>query len=461
MNSLSAEWDELLRGLSSSGITWAFMRSRTTTVHAMSHGPDVDFWIPSRDLIALIRLMRDKGFIVNSGFSRDRDSYGSGVLRFERQDFPVLEFHFGDFFVSSVRLFSECQLEKGICSEQRFNFLSPSHLFSLATIRPFLLDRLRGVGFELAREIWLDGANEEYRQDARLLAANVLGPYLTKLLESILSCGQPLGRGHTILVRAFAAFRNIKHLSYRAKIRRKFEFHLPRRGVSVGFIGVDGSGKSTLAEGLYSRLQTLGIEARYVYAGRTRGNLWFTNVLRNAALRNRHFADYANSSLSNTEKAERATFRKSWIASLTLISYWLDYLARLAPFYFNNFLHGRVIIIDRGPDDLVTVPAAPSLVRLFQALLPKPKILFFCFADPILIWKRKGEKSPEELSLRQDLYSSHVKLASSKRLVVSLDTSTTAEQNLITCVFMTVLSQRSHSGVIDRHMAKIVTEASL
>ena len=174
---------------------------------------------------------------------------------------------------------------------------------------------------------------------------------------------------------------------------RPLFFTLYRHGLSIVLLAPDGAGKSTLAESLANE----GIfQARLIHMGfkgsATTSSLPTTRIFRNLIIN----ADAGNRLIIKPLKAGDYISR--------LLEQWL----RIAVSIYHK-TRGRFIIFDRYVYDTYLGPSPQSFSqRLRRSLLLRtciqPDLVFFLDAPGEILFKRKGEHTPERLEKQRQTF---------------------------------------------------------
>lgn len=179
------------------------------------------------------------------------------------------------------------------------------------------------------------------------------------------------------------------------KLRPLF-FMMRRKGLYVALLAADGAGKSTLASRL---VQDKTIRAQLVYMG--------TNV---------HASTVGLPTtkwLHERIKAKNGRYRKPQLSNKILKA--LNFFNKLAEKWYRIFVarylraRGGFVVFDRYIYDSWLVKRQNTLWKKFRRLLfekgyPKPDIVIFLDAPGEVLFKRKGEHTPEWLEQQRQGY---------------------------------------------------------
>lgn len=210
----------------------------------------------------------------------------------------------------------------------------------------------------------------------------------------------------------------------RALLRRRF-LRSTRELLVVSFIGPDGSGKSTLvtaAEAMFTREgEAVGSE----YWGRSRGQSRWVQRVRGLGKRLRRRSAGkkgmdTGARGSSHQRDPKASVAGNIGALLYLVDYWYRWFK--GPLF--SGLRGGILLLDRGPADLKSMYGASPWARNLWRLAPQPDLVVNCVASPEVIYARKGERTPDDLSVDLRGYKEvYTELVARKRLAFNLDTS--------------------------------------
>lgn len=186
--------------------------------------------------------------------------------------------------------------------------------------------------------------------------------------------------------------KTIKNFIYRV-LNRIDSFFSLKRGVAI--LGPDGSGKSTLINPL-SMLQWPSVKKQYMGpSSKASMNKWVYKVL--------IFITHKRDRYSKTHPIG-IFFRISWV----FVCY-IDFLLRY--FRYNWFYGSKgLVFFDRFPCDMYFRKPTKLNEIIFLKFFPKPKHVFLCVGDPIIIYERKKEQlSPKEVDDTLNLYREKLK----------------------------------------------------
>ena len=210
---------------------------------------------------------------------------------------------------------------------------------------------------------------------------------------------------------------------------RPLFFAFRRRGHSLALLAPDGAGKSTLARALVGdRI----LKGRLIYMGT---NVKATNVglptsewlhQRRKAIRGKggalnpfHLAVKAGNFVNN--------LLESWLRSLTA---------------HYHLLRGRFVIFDRFVYDSWVAKKPKNFIKrirrlLFEAGLPTPDLVVFLDAPGELLFKRKGEHSPEWLEQQRQSYLALQERIPQMRIVNATNSTETVRNEVIDLIWKT------------------------
>ena len=177
---------------------------------------------------------------------------------------------------------------------------------------------------------------------------------------------------------------------------RPLFFALFRRGISVALLAPDGAGKSTLAAALQ---QDLFLRARLIYMGT---NLRASNL-------NLPTTKWFKAKIKSPEFERLGLFK--------IIIKALNYLNRLAEQWFRLLvskayrLKGRIVVYDRYVYDSYLATKTNKIGKklrrwLLRSMYPHPDLVVLLDAPGELLFRRKGEHSPEVLERQREVFLS-------------------------------------------------------
>lgn len=229
------------------------------------------------------------------------------------------------------------------------------------------------------------------KQLAPALAWNEMQQLLARedwpgLLKKQRAVSQRLQQGQS----AFVLWRKLKCHALRRL--RPLLFALRARGLFIALLAPDGAGKSTLAQALK---KDFGVKAQLIYMG--------TNM---AAL---------NVSLPTTKWLHRVLKKSRAPKALKLALRPVNYLNRICDLWYRiayaqvQRLRGKFVVFDRYVyDSWIAKPANTWTKRLrrkfLQAGWPTPDLVLLLDAPGELLFRRKGEHSPEWLEQQRQAY---------------------------------------------------------
>ncbi|MFQ5629292.1 MAG: dTMP kinase [bacterium] len=187
------------------------------------------------------------------------------------------------------------------------------------------------------------------------------------------------------------------------KLRPLF-FMLRRKGLYVALLAADGAGKSTLASRL---VQDKTIRAQLVYMG-TNINASTVGLPTTKWLHARVKAKLTNPDASGNGRLKKPTLVNKILRALNFIN-------KLAEKWYRIFVarylraRGRFVVFDRYIYDSWLVQRPNTLWKKIRRLLfekgyPKPDLVIFLDAPGEVLFKRKGEHTPEWLEQQRQGY---------------------------------------------------------
>ena len=446
--------DSVLRQFVESGVVWAFPRFPDQMISSFREGPDLDLWASRESFTVALRILESAGFRVIGGSARPGDSFLVRLRPPQGGSAPLLEIHVGDYWGPFRCLLSEQDLRVELASSRR-SFLSELNLFILATVRPAGRGRLQEERLSFARKVWRENKDPCFRQVWRDYAQNLLGSsgiLLEGILKNEMRSGKPEGLIFPLANLWYSShrFRYLRS-AVRRRLRRVWTDCFGVR-LTVAALGVDGAGKSSLLEGLQDRLEVNDYEAHYIYGGRTKGNSPLVSAIRRLVLW--LLPKYGNQENSQIEPEKSESMGGKTLGAVlkwgSVITYTFDYWTRLWLHVLRPTRRPRIALVDRGPDDFVTISLPRRVIRFFQYLAPARDLVLWCDAPAQAIWERKRERSPEDIEKRQGLYRSHISKPLRGQMARRVDTGTSKEHSVSDAYRAVSLALLVKSGWLDR-----------
>lgn len=179
---------------------------------------------------------------------------------------------------------------------------------------------------------------------------------------------------------------------YTLRRLRPLLFALRRRGLFIALLAPDGAGKSTLAQSLR---RDFGLRAQLIYMG--------TNIAASTV------------GLPTTRWLHHMLKKSHAPKPLRLLFKPISYCNRVTELWYRiafaqwQRLRGKFVVFDRYVyDSWIAKPATTTLKRLRRKLLeagwPKPDLVILLDAPGELLFRRKGEHSPEWLEQQRQAY---------------------------------------------------------
>ncbi len=446
--------DDVFRRFAGAGVVWAFPRFTEQVIASFRDGPDVDLWVSRKSFSTASKVLEDAGFRLAGGSTRPG---GSMLIRYKSPVFaeaPVLEIHVGDYWYRFRCLLSEQDLSLHLHVTDR-TFLSDLNLFILGTVRPAGRGRLFGERLDFARKVWRSNQEPSFRSSWRAYAEDNLGKSAV-LLERILESDNGNGRTQALIFSSAFFMHSSDRLSYffsgaQRRTRKRWTAFFGRK-VVVSALGVDGAGKSSLLAGLQHRLEADDFRVEYIYGGRTRENSRIVHLVRQVifwflpSFRNKDELRPAGGPAGSSVDASPGNLLK-WGS---LVAYTFDYWIRFGRVAPEKGSGARIALVDRGPDDFVTISLPRRAVRFFQYLSPRRHLVLWCDAPTDVIWARKKERSPDDIALRQELYRRHVAKPLKGQMALRVDTSGPEAVSVALAYRAVRLALMVRSGLLDR-----------
>ncbi len=203
------------------------------------------------------------------------------------------------------------------------------------------------------------------------------------------------------LIRKFSGrepFLNIWRNTSSRLIRRlrPLFFAVKRRGISLALLAPDGAGKSTLARELVSEPI---LKAHRVYMG--------TNIEASSiGLPTTRWLHYQLKSFKNIKNSKKT--RLFLLKGLNFCNKLAEQWLRAISAYY-HLLRGRIVVFDRYIYDSWVNKKKRTLWKrlrriLFEGSLPEPDLVIFLDAPGDVLFRRKGEHTPEWLEQQRQAY---------------------------------------------------------
>ncbi|MBO6515838.1 MAG: hypothetical protein JJ975_04730 [Bacteroidia bacterium] len=184
----------------------------------------------------------------------------------------------------------------------------------------------------------------------------------------------------------------INTLNYMIDTVRTFLFDT---GMIVTFSGVDGAGKSTLIES--TRKHVNKVLRKPVVVIRHRPSLL---PILSTFVHGKEKAEH----LATVTNPRMGTNANIFSSLLRFFYYYLDYLFGQFYVYVKYVRRGKVVLYDRYYFDFISDPKRSNirlpkwLTKLGYKLILKPKINFFIYADPEIVYQRKQELNTQTIT---------------------------------------------------------------
>lgn len=418
----------LLSRLVEADVKWAFARRPERIAKDLAGEGELDIWAATSAAPRVLFILLELGYIPQSSVSVTAKNQSTSVVRFvhgESSSKRVVEFHFGTYFAAFQPFAPEATLASGIKTLGGYPFLSDLSLCLVDSVRLALLGRLDTHTVLEARFRVGELGSADFLEWNRL-AQIALGPLVGSFLN-VLSGKRKLNR---MSISAFRLRSIMGYLRTPSAIRQKLARRFPEimltthRTSVVAVLGVDGAGKTTTIARTLDRLEGAFFPVESVYAGRTRGNLHFTNVLRQQAFRLLRHSEPSRTNDDEHQHSDNDLGKARRILALfSLFVYAFDYRARLMRSMAWGIISGGVVLLDRGPDDLITVPAPNWMRKIALFIAPRSHMIALCHAPAETIFRRKPERSQEEIARRNSLYLRYLHESEKSKFSLILDTS--------------------------------------
>lgn len=406
------------------GIIYALLRGYGEWREALDH-LEVDLLVASADLSRLAKMLSTKNFVELPNWGHAPHHF---FLGFDQHSGIWLKFD----VVTELRYGAPVRALRvdlaGACLQQRQRrdptfVLAPEHEL-LTLLLHGLLDKkeLRAARRERLLVLFREAqSTAQAATRCRNLVEKFLAPALPwKTLEtllqredwqSLLQLRHKLARRWRGLQRGAALRRTIS--CYMLRRLRPLLFALRRRGVFIALLAPDGAGKSTLAQTLK---RDFGVKARLIYMG--------TNLAASTV------------GLPTTKRLHRIMKDSRTPKLLRLLLKPFNYLNRVAELWYRiayahgQRLQGKFVVFDRYVyDSWIARPATTWAKRMrrkfFEAGWPQPDLVVLLDAPGELLFRRKGEHSPEWLEQQRQAYLALQKHLPQMRV---LDATMSAEQ---------------------------------
>ncbi|MCJ8164119.1 hypothetical protein MKJ04_04645 [Pontibacter sp. E15-1] len=148
-------------------------------------------------------------------------------------------------------------------------------------------------------------------------------------------------------------------------------------GLKILFIGTDGAGKTTLIEAVGKKIN---LKTRKLYLGM--GENGWTSPLTKRLYQ---------------AKVSRKPFSKLLNLFRNLVVLPAEFMLRILPVQLKAKY--AIVLIDRFPGSILLRNS--RLTQLYRAILPKPDLVFFLYADPEVLVNRKPNESTLERSKKE------------------------------------------------------------
>lgn len=435
---------------------WAFMREKDIVTRDAQSGTDLDIWFEQSALDQVPKLLLQNGWHLVGGRSlgnRDSDYYNA-TLRFSNNDpeWPVLELFFGALRWRTVTYWKESSIPGDIDASGQFPVFSNSTLLAILLNRVVIRGALSGQRLARARD-HLQNLTPRSLDRWRRATIELFGYRCTSLIEkSLLTPSRPL--------------LSKIHLSGYLTLHSRWKFHIcaavPRiiywnlrghlvPGISCELVGTDGTGKSTLSDDIVQRVGTHGLDTKQIYWGRTRGNTRLVQWLRTITLSATQTKKAATPPREN-EKNKRASFLYRCMTSagalIFLAEYWTRYFTRVFPM----LNAGTMVVLDRGPTDFSVMKNTLSLSRHLYKYAPPISLRLFTDAPVDEIYRRKQERSLEEIRFQQETYAKIYSRYLKNKAVMSVNTTRNRESNAAEVSAVLLSLKYVQNGALDRNL---------
>ena len=420
--------------LDQAAINYALLRGYEELQDAQNH-IEVDLLVAPEDLPRLAGVVARESFVAlpNWGhaphhFFLGFDRHSGGWLKLD----VVTELRYG----APARVLRVDLAETCLQGRERrapTYVLAPEHEFFTLLLH-CLLDKKK---FREERRARLQNLFEalhqsnEARARCEALLAKVLTPALPwGDLQNIFANGDwhaLLKRHNTVAARLhkgqrFAVWTRSIHGKLLRRLRPLF-FAMRQRGLFIALLAPDGAGKSTLAQALK---KDFGVKAQLIYMG--------TNI---AAL---------NVSLPTTKWLHRLLKKSRAPKALKLALKPVNYLNRICDLWYRiayahvQRLRGKFVVFDRYVyDSWIAKPANTWAKRMRRKFLeagwPAPHLVILLDAPGELLFRRKGEHSPEWLEQQRQAYLALQKHVPQMRAINAMQAAEEVRREVIALVW--------------------------
>ena len=438
-----------------SGFCWAFMREPEVVLRDMETGSDVDIWFEQRALPPVAALLIQNGWHMIGGRSLGKpgnDSYNA-TLRFAHNelDQPILELFFGALRWRTLIYWNETCIAQDIDRRSGFPTFGKGTLLAVLLTRMVLRHELKGARLQRARA-HLQQLSEPEIAEWRTRTIELLGPWCTDFIyKSVTHCSNSIAERVRFSAETVFRTRWKRHIA--ATALRRIYWLIRRQlipGASCELIGTDGTGKSTLAKDISRLVNHYGYRSYLTYWGRTRGNIWLVRRLRKLSLS--IVGSRPGRAHPSSPDRKQAGFLYKCIttagALIYLAEYWVKYISQLYP-----RLHSRLIVLlDRGPTDFAVMKNTYSLSNHLYRIAPPVSLRLFMHAPARQIYRRKQERTIEEIQRQQDEYNRVCSDYSDKKAAITIDTTADRESNAIKCAGLLLSLLYVQNGSLDRDL---------
>lgn len=441
----------LLKSFRSDGLQCIFLREERCL--SMDED-DLDFWCSADQKDKVVNIIHEQGWFVVGGRSCKSNWGESHVLRFEKSGVhPIFELWIGDLRADALFFCNSEEIVNNCISNGDLFMLNDELLLNILLLRPVL--KRRNLNKYIDRVSHLN-ISEQQIVDWLSLCEKKFGGKVSELCKRALT--REFGRLEKydvflLLFKQYSVLAFVKLLWARLVLQiTKLSYRPPL----VNFIGTDGSGKSTTAEALLYFMKTQKINARYVYAGRSKNNSGLVRLARFFIFK----LGLAKKITEEEWKTQAISGDKSGkkqagtvIQVFALLVYFVEYHLRYLKIKLFSRFNKQVQILDRGSWDIATINGLGNFPVWLAKYCPLSDITFFCYAKPKIIQQRKLERSFSEIIRHQSIYKYLGRC--SDNVFVYLDTTedmSTLNQ-LVSQYFSTMIA--IHNGQLDKKTASL------
>jgi len=443
----------------SAGLCWGFRRSPLEILSAAAAGPDVDVWCSKEDAERMFAILSQEGWRLVAGWTAwPAYPVPDGTLcRFEAgAQLHSLEVMIGGERWGPFIAFREEEVRAKLGRNGFYPHYQGDLALAIATTRVLLMKPAPSMRLASSRGAW-SAAEVGDRTSWRIHTKRMVGARLARRIVTVLDGEGRPSAGLRVQLTMASLVRQPRAVLVllRWLVRKARGVLRPMNGPIIAFIGTDGAGKSSAIRAVTEHLVSSNIHAVAVYLGRSRYNTSPVRIVRNAWLNTLGTPGPANGS----GESSRARIVDLLVRNAAAFLYAFDMRVRIVKARRSVPEFG-CILVDRGPDDLMTMQGTVRLLSLARALGPSIDLTILCDAPTEVILARKAERSPEVAAAQQSLYRRLAQARADQGRAVLLDTST-PEPNLAPIMRAIRLACQVRSRRLDQDLLPLVNGRSL